>query len=477
MIRSFKLKIVFSSVLLSGALLAAFGFFCIQMTYRVGLDRIDRELRALVDADMRKSHTDKHWERYNDALKRMYRSQAGKAFVLSVSEKEGKILFESDGWKQDIATGTIPRPAPPKPEPEETRTRKKPKPNRPEPQPRIAIGEPVYTTVGNWRVMAINNPEVTLKLGLSLEPLNAEIARFREALLLAVPIALLLLIGIGWLLAKLALRPVNTIARTAEKVTALHLDKRVPGEKADREFRQLIDIINDMLGRLETSFQQAVRFSADAAHELKTPLTILQGQLEAAMQSATDGSGDQRTYKESLDEVQRLKSIIRKLLLLAQADSGRLPLNLQPIDFSQMIDNLVEDIGILNPELDVVAEIQPDIKIQADADLLGQVIQNLASNAVKFSQNESPITLSLAAGEQVEFTISNRGQTISAGDREKIFERFFRTDKAHSRKTDGTGLGLSLAREIALAHGGSLELADSAEDETSFCLTLPGATT
>jgi len=260
-------------------------------------------------------------------------------------------------------------------------------------------------------------------------------------------------------------------------VTALHLDKRVPGEKADREFRQLIDIINDMLGRLETSFQQAVRFSADAAHELKTPLTILQGQLEAAMQSAPDGSGDQRTYKESLDEVQRLKSIIRKLLLLAQADSGRLPLNIQPVDFSQMIDNLVEDIGILNPELEVVAEIQPGIKIQADADLLGQVIQNLASNAVKFSQDESPITLTLTANGKVEFTITNCGQTIAAKDREKVFERFYRTDKAHSRKTDGTGLGLSLAREIALAHSGSLELMDSAEDATTFRLALPKATT
>ena len=476
MLHSFKLKIVFTSVLLTGILLVAFGLFCVQMTWRVGLDRIDRELRALVDADMRKSHTDQHWERYDEALKRMYRTQSDKQIILSVSRSEGDILFESDVWKEQIKHGSIPRPAPPKADPEEKRAKKKkPKRNNPEPQPRIAIGDPVYVTIGTWRVMAIRNQEVEMKLGLSLNPLHEELTRFWKALLLTIPIALLLLIGIGWLLAKLALRPVNTIARTAQKVTALHLDERVPGEKADREFRQLIDVINQMLARLETSFQQAVRFSADAAHELKTPLTILQGRLEAALQTASDGSDDQLAYKESLDEVQRLKSIIRNLLLLAQADSDRLPINAEPLNFSRMIEDLVEDIGILNPEIKVEIDLQPGIQIKADKELLTQIIQNLAGNAVKYCLGESPITLKLTAAEQIEFNITNRGQTIPPEDREKIFERFYRADQAHSRKTDGTGLGLSLAREIAHAHSGRLELMNSTDGETAFRLTLPGA--
>ncbi len=113
MFRSFKLKIAFSSVLMTTLLLMGFGLFCVQMTWRVGLDRIDRELRALVDSDMRKSHSSKHWERFDEALKRMYSAQADKQFVLSVSDTQGVLLFESDEWKREIAPQTIPRSIPP----------------------------------------------------------------------------------------------------------------------------------------------------------------------------------------------------------------------------------------------------------------------------------------------------------------------------------------------------------------------------
>jgi heavy metal sensor kinase len=484
MFRSFKLKIALSSVLLSGTLLLAFGLFFVEMSYKIGIDRTDRELRALVDADMRKTQPRNHWKRFDESLKTLFGENAAKQFILKVVDAQDTLLFESSQWQVEIGDAPIPRPAPvdavnvAQVDPERPRPfNKRQKERKPAPPP-LDLGTSEFASFGNWRIMAIRNPEITLQLGISLIPLNAEIMRFRNALLLAIPVTLLVMIGIGWLLAQLALRPVNTIARTAKKVTALHLDERIPGTKADHEFRQLIDVINEMLNRLEAGFKQAVRFSADAAHELKTPLTILQGELEHALQTATDGSDDQRTYKESLDEVQRLRSIIRKLLLLAQADSGRMPLNKKPLDFTSMIDATCEDIGLLNPELEVQADLQPGIKIQGDAALLTQVIQNLTGNAIKFSHGESPITLSLKSlNGRVEFSISNRGSTIPEADRDKIFDRFFRADKAHSRKTDGTGLGLSLAREIALAHGGRLELLKCGEEQTTFRLVLPGRIT
>lgn len=473
MIRSFKLKLVLSSVLLTALLLSGLGLFSLRMSWRVGLDRMDRELRAVVDADMRKSQNLKHWERFDEALKRMYASQSEKQFLLSVSDTAGSPLFESGEWKSQIGQGETPRSTPPRRELEEKPIKKKLKNNQPVPPPRLAIGTPYYATIGNWRVMAIQNRDVSVKLGLSLVPLQEELTRFRNGLLLTIPIALLLMIISGWILAHMALRPVKMIVETAEKVTALHLDKRIPTGRADQEFRKLIEVINRMLQRLEKSFKQSTRFSADAAHELKTPLTILQGQLEAALQTAADGTDDQRTYKEALDEVQRLKTIIRKLLLLAQADTGKLTLNFQPLDLTVLIENLIEDIGILDPELEVQAEIQPGVALKADPELLGQVIQNLAGNAVKFSRGESPIRLALCKKDEVEFSISNRGQTIAPAERDKIFERFYRADKARSRKVDGTGLGLSLAREIAVAHGGSLELENSEEGVTTFILRLP----
>jgi heavy metal sensor kinase len=472
--RSFKIKIGLLSVCLSGLLLLAFSLFFIQTSYRIGLDRTDRELRALVDSEMRKVQPENHWARFDESLKSLYGDPAEKQVLLQVSDRQKQILFESPQWPKEIQINTLPSPPEAPPVPPEKMHGAKRRLNDRTPPTVLTIGTPEYVTVGNWRIMAVCNADITMHLALSLVHLNAEIMRFQNALLLTVPVALLLMIAGGWLLSQLALRPVNRIARTADGVTAFHLDERIPTDKADHEFKQLIEVINRMLGRLETSFQQAVRFSADAAHELKTPLTILQGQLEAALQTAPDLSADQKTYKEALDEVQRLKSIIRKLLLLAQADSGHLPLKIEPLDFSRMIHNVCDDIGLLAPELKIEADIQPAVTVQADAELIEQVIQNLAGNAVKFSRGESPIRLSLTRrGRGIEFTILNHGQTIPAEDRDKIFERFYRTDKAHSRKTDGTGLGLSLAREIALAHNGTLELVDSEDGTTTFQLVLP----
>lgn len=480
MLRSFRLKIALLSMLITGALLLGFGLFFLRMSYKIGLDRTDRELRAVVDAELRKTQPRNHWNRFDESLHNLFGDANGKHFILKVYDQQNGLLFQSTSWQEEIGDAPVLHPPPiehgrhERMNPERTRPYNLRQSERPPAPPPLEIGPPAFTDVGTWRIMTIRNPEVILSLGFSMQPLNAEIERFRNALLLTIPIALLLMIAGGWLLAQLALRPVTIISRTAQKVSAMHLDKRIPSTNADYEFRQLIEIINEMLNRLESSFQQAVRFSADAAHELKTPLTILHGELESALQTAVDGSDDQRTYKASLDEVQRLKSIIRKLLLLSQADAGKMAMQTGPINFTQMIENVCDDIAILDPDIVVDANLQPDVKVAGDKDLLTQVVQNLAGNAVKFSQGESPVKLVLQTiNDHAEFQISNKGTTIPDADKGRIFERFYRTDKAHSRKIGGSGLGLSLAREIAIAHGGQLELKDSNMEQTTFLLTLP----
>ena len=478
MFRSFKLKFGLYSVALSGALLLVFSQFFIQMIYRIGLDRTDRELRALVESNIRRTQPRNHWARFDGSIKTLYGDEADRQFILKVVDNNNEALFTSPQWPDEASAAKTPAPVSAQSitPAEEARPRPfdQPQKKRPPAPPPLEISGPEFTTVGNWRLMAIRNPEITLFLGMSLEPLHAEVARFRNALLLAGPVALLLIISAGWLLALMALRPVRTIAKTVEKITARNLDQRISVARADHEFRQLVTLINQMLDRLESSFQQAVRFSADAAHELKTPLTILQGELENALQAAADGSADQHTYKELLDEVQRLKSIIRKLLLLAQADSGQMVLSKETVDLTSMIGDVGEDIRVLAPGLEVKAELQPDVKVTADPDLLNQVIQNLASNAVKFCRGESPVVLSLKTeSDRAVFRISNCGETIPPEERDQVFERFYRANKSRNRSIDGAGLGLSLAREIARAHGGTLELEDSTADRTVFRLTLP----
>ncbi len=228
-----------------------------------------------------------------------------------------------------------------------------------------------------------------------------------------------------------------------------------------------------MLERLERSFLQASRFSADAAHELKTPLAILQGQIEQAMAQCEAGSPVQARLTGILDEVQRLGTISRKLLLLSLADAGRLRLHIIPFDLSQALEDLVEDAQMLAPELEVSGSIAPGLTVGADAALLRQVLHNLLGNAIKYNLPNGWIRITTARQNgRVEISIANASTGIPAADHERIFERFYRADPSHNRQVEGVGLGLSLSREITRAHGGDLTLAKSADGEVRFVVNL-----
>ncbi|GMV99755.1 MAG: hypothetical protein AMXMBFR84_08940 [Candidatus Hydrogenedentota bacterium] len=332
---------------------------------------------------------------------------------------------------------------------------------------------PIETGGEHWRVGVFSNPEVTIALGLNMAPAMAEATRLRDTYLIAMPLALLLIAAGGWAVSGRALKPVKTLTAAAQGITAQGLDQRIPAERTDAEFETLIQVFNEMMQRLDRSFQQATRFSADAAHELKTPLTILQGHLENALGNAEAGSKQQQTYSLLLEEVQRLKSIIRKLLLLSLADAGQLRVHAQPVDMSDLLEGVCDDIEIMAPKLSLQKTIPTGITISGDAELIRQVVQNLMSNAVKYNRKHGKIGVKLESnGTHTMLSVANTGPGIAEEDRPHIFDRFYRGDKARTRRV-GAGLGLSLAREIARAHNGDLLLIESKEDRTVFQLTLP----
>ena len=344
------------------------------------------------------------------------------------------------------------------------------------PMPRIK--KPYFATIatpsGVWRTGIMGSERVTMMVGVNMAGFYKDADSYRRAFLGTVPIALILLAVGGWVIARRALKPVALITRTAEAITVRALDQRVPLTDSDSELSRLVEVINGMLDRLEKSFSQAIRFSADAAHELQTPLTILQGELDDAVQHAPVGSEEQQRYGGLLEEVQRLKAIVQKLLILARADAGRLKLCLEPMDLSSMIESAAEDAGAIAPHLQVEKKIVPGVIVKADPDLLGQVVRNLTSNAVKYNQENGLIRFQLSVRDnKAQFTISNSGAPIPEKDREKIFDRFFRADQSRSKTVPGSGLGLSLAREIAHAQGGELRLESGSGKLISFTLYLP----
>ena len=343
------------------------------------------------------------------------------------------------------------------------------------------IKKPCFATIetpsGVWRIGIMGSERITMMVGMNMAGFYKDAESYRRAFLGSVPLALLILGVGGWVIARRALKPVALITRTAEAITVRDLDQRVPLTDSDSELSRLVEVINGMLDRLEKSFSQAIRFSGDAAHELQTPLTILQGELDDAVQHAPVGSEEQQRYSGLLEEVQKLKAIVQKLLILARVDAGRLELCLEPIDLSAMIESAVEDAGAIAQDLQIQKKILPGVIVKADPDLMGQVVRNLTSNAVKYNRANGLIKFQLSVrNNNALFTISNTGVSIPAKDREKIFDRFYRVDQSRSKTVSGTGLGLSLAREIVQAHGGKLRLDSDSGNVVSFTLSLPCST-
>ena len=356
-----------------------------------------------------------------------------------------------------------------------------PPPPPPQPPPADLSYAPVPCTLATfdaqgkqWRAARYETTTGRSVVAADLIATQADVqSALKQALEMVVPMALVFTALGAWLLSSLTMRPVNRLRDAMKDVTQKALNRRLPWRGEDREFKVLIDAYNTMLSRLEASFQQASRFSADAAHELKTPLTILQGRIEHALNKSQD-SNLQSDLTQLLDEVGRLSVITRKLLLLSQADAGWLTIQRMPLDLSTTLDEMAADMHMLLSDQTLSCAIDRNLTIQGDAILLLQLFNNLISNAVRYCSQGGQITLNarmLPAG--VEVTFSNPTPIIQLQDRARFFDRFYRGDASHNRRVEGNGLGLSLAREIARAHGGDLTLADSALDEVVLRLTLP----
>lgn len=329
-----------------------------------------------------------------------------------------------------------------------------------------------------WRAAKFDLPEpgneggrsiIAADLAATAQELQSAV---RGSLGIVIPLALVLAAVGAWLLSSLTMRPVNRLRAAMQGVNRNVLDERLSAEGEDREFAELIDAYNTMLERLDASFHQASRFSADAAHELRTPLTILQGRIEQAVNSS-DRRSMQSDLIGMLDEVGRMSAITRKLLLLSRADAGRLALHLEGINLTELLDALIADAQQVVEDQLMQSTIARNLAIEGDEVLLRQLFNNLISNAVRYCPAGGWIKVSAQAlPGGIEVCFANRSHPISAQDRRRFFDRFYRGDAEHNRQIEGSGLGLSLAREISRAHGGELTLLASPLDEVIVGLWL-----
>lgn len=330
-----------------------------------------------------------------------------------------------------------------------------------------------------WRIGVMRDRGYTVIMGRNLSGFRAEMDRVLKLLLFAGPMALLASAIGGWLVASHAMKPVTTITDTASRITTRDLNDRIPAKRGEfLEFANLVSVLNGMMDRLEKGFTHAVRFSGDVSHELKTPLTIMQAELNSALKRCEPGSEEEESLRVIQRESHRLKSITGSLMLLSQAESGRIDLKEAEFSLSDEIADLAEDAEILCEKegLSLRTSIQENVKIRTDQVLLHQALLNLVSNAIKYNEPGGWIAIELEKhdiGREATFRISNTGPGIPPEDADHIFERFYRVNKARDRLVDGFGLGLNLSSEIFKLLGCDLELMEATEEMTLFQVKFP----
>lgn len=330
------------------------------------------------------------------------------------------------------------------------------------------------------RVHVLDGRRLLIRLAHSEEPLLSRMKDLLLASLLVLPIVLAAAAVAGYSLARRALSPIERMARRAQEITPERLNARLPNDYADDELRQLASVFNDTLDRLEKAFDQLRRFTADASHELRTPLAMIRSVGEVGLQR----DGTRAEYRDivgsMLEEVNRLTSLIDNLLTISRADSGYIHLQRTIIPVLALARDAAGIFEILVEEKSLRVIVQGDehARVEGDYVFLRQALVNIIHNAVKYSPVGDTICVNVRCAEDnsVVVEIRDNGPGIPVEDQAKVFDRFYRVDKARWRESGGAGLGLSIVKWAVQAHGGAVVLNSEPNEGCTFRVSLPAAT-
>ncbi len=313
-----------------------------------------------------------------------------------------------------------------------------------------------------------------------LDRQNALKRRMAAIFLIGVPLTLILAGFGGWFLARKSLAPMVAMGLQAEQIGAQNLSERLIVKNERDELGDLARVFNDLLARLDASFEQQRRFMADASHELRTPLAILRGESEVALSQERS----QADYRESLaivhDESKRLTRIVEDLFTLARADAGQFIAYRTPVYFDEIAAEAVRSMHIIADKKGIELAFAADAGMPdwGDESLLRRLFLNMLDNAIKFTQNGGRVSVVCSTSDDAyHITVTDTGIGIPPDEQPNIFDRFYRVDKARSRsgdnETSGAGLGLSIAQWIADLHNGSIQLTSSGDTGSTFLIEFP----
>lgn len=508
-LRSFRLRLALISAASAAIGLFVFGLVVSRLWENDRLERVDEELtlRGHALASASRGFPKARWENANKSLESMLGEEKVSArFLLVRNAENGESIFESSSWPQSLDLAEFPaspemfewkgsirdffRTSGSRRRGDSRQGRSRNESNRPsrrdpfgekrEAPPTRQVKKALFYEADagdqRWRIGVFGNAKSDILLGASLDEMQGELRSLWLSFAIASTGALALIALGSWLLARKALNPIKALTTATKQVSTGDLSTRIDLPEADKEFLPLINVYNKTMARLERSFHQATRFTADASHELKTPVAIMKGTLERALAESEQGSREQAVYTSILEETDHQQAILQTLLLLSQADAGKLRVTAAPMSLSDLATHGLDDAEMMaeEDELSVRSKIEPDLQVQGDSNLLQQVLHNLLTNAVKYNKAKGWIGITLYQdGREAVLQVANSGHAIPPEAQSRLFERFFRSEAARSDREDGIGLGLSLSLELVKAHDGTLKLLKSDEEETVFELRLP----
>ena len=384
-------------------------------------------------------------------------------WFIRVQRSDGSVLYASDNLQQGALTaptagGATVTPREPWREIQELRDGKK-----------LLLGKvAIETTAGRYIVES----------GALLESLQGFLMDLLSVMLFGFPLLLAISVTGGHLLVKKALQPVQKACRSAEEITLQNLSQRLPALSTGDELNQLTMALNRMITRLEDAVMHNHRFMADASHEMRTPLTIVRGELEAVVKSASLPETSREALGSVLEEVERLTNIVENLFAIARLDAGEIPVRWSSVDLAALARMTAEQMLLLaeDKEISITTVATQPVCVEGDRSRLKQVIVNLLDNAIKYTPAGGRIELVVSeSGQSAILDVIDNGIGIPTEAQAHVFERFYRVDKARSREMGGAGLGLAIVKTICASHGGTVKLESKEGVGSRFRVELPKA--
>jgi heavy metal sensor kinase len=326
------------------------------------------------------------------------------------------------------------------------------------------------------RVCQLRSKRYTVIVAYSKENIATTLNGLRDVYIMIAPVFLIISIIGGALISSKSLKRIGAIIKKTEEITGQNLNEQIPGGEYLDEYGRLVNKMNEMIKRIKTSVDYMNQFSVSAAHELKTPLTILRGEIEIALKSPKTTEHYIDVLKSNYEETIRMIKIVDNLFFISKSDNALIEINKREIELNTYLSAIVQSMKILGQEknMDLILQSCPEIRVQLDAELIKQALSNLIDNSFKYGEENTEVRVySEDLGKEIKISVNNSGEKIPAEEIEKIFDRFYRSDKSRTRKTGGVGLGLSVVKSIVNLHQGTVRVESTEDFQTTVSIILP----